>query len=296
MSKINIAIDATMLTALMECPRKMDLRINKSMVPISGKANSLECGSLVHAILEWFNKSIIAGKSRTDAITIGFAAGHEYRDGYKESNLYITDPTETGLINTPEESDKKYTGWKNVLETMEEYFDHYKNDSWTVLAAEETRSFIIYEDDDLRILWKAKYDQISDTPTSILPIDHKTMKQRRDSVSLNNQFMGQCLTLRVRQLMINKIGFQTSLKANEKFTRVFMPYSTDRLAEFANEVVPYYVRMYIAYHNAEYWPPNFTSCDGKYGYCNMKQICEHDRNTRDEAIRINFIKGKEWDV
>lgn len=296
MSKVNIALDSQILTTLMNCPRLVDFRFNQSLVSSSGKDNSLECGTLVHVILEWFNKSRINNKSYSDSVLVGFEAGREYINGYNPDNKYILDELEPGMRNTPEESDKKYTGWSYVLKTMEEYFEFWKNDSWTIIAAEETRSDIIYEDEDILILWKAKFDQISDMPNGLMPVDHKSMKQRRDSISLNNQFIGQCRLLKTRNVMINKIGFQTSLKPEEKFTRALMSYSADKIAEWCNEIVPFYARMYLAYHEAEYYPPNFTNCEGKYGYCDFLKICEHDRNMRNEAIKVEFITGKKWDV
>jgi hypothetical protein len=294
--KTNVSMDSQVLTTLMSCPRLTNFRFNDNLVSSSGKSNSLECGSLVHTILEWYNKSLIEGKSRIDAMDIGYQAGREYVQGYKETNKFVTSKRDVGMVNTPEESDKKNIGWAYVFTTMEQYFDFWKNDAWTVISAEETKGDIIFEDDDLRILWKAKFDQISDTPNGFLPIDHKTMKQRRDTLSLNNQFMGQCILTKTRNVMINKIGFQTSLKQEEKFTRVLLSYSTDRLAEWVNDIVPYYARMYATYIEAGYWPPNFTHCENKYGICDFKRVCEHDRGMREEVVKIEFVTGEKWDI
>jgi hypothetical protein len=184
---------------------------------------------------------------------------------------------------------------------MEQYFDHYRNISYTIVAAEEVRQQIIYEDDDIVVLWKAKFDAILDMNNGFVSCDYKTMKQRRETTSNNNQFMGQCVLVQSSQVMIDKIGFQTSLKPEEKFERVLIPYSADRLAEWRFEIVPHYANMLVAYSQVNHFPPNFTHCENKYAICeyhreNLGNICGTDRNLRETAINLYFDKVKPWDV
>lgn len=204
--------------------------------------------------------------------------------GFTEGRKYIA----VEVKNT-EPKDSEY-----AIETCSQYFEHYKNDSWTPIEVEVVKGDVLYEDDEIRILWKAKLDLRVDTNQGIYPVDHKTMKQRRDTLSLNNQFIGQCILSNTRAVIINKIGFQTSLKPHEKFQRVVISYSADRLLEWQSEILPYWCKMLVQYEETGYWPPNFTHCENKYGVCQFKQVCESDRHMRSEELRNNYIVGEEW--
>lgn len=276
MPPTNIILDSQILSTAMSCARLTDLRFNLNLQPKDGKSPSLEMGSIVHTVLEHYYKAIIASKSRTDAITLGMEAGKKYI----QDEVHNTEPKECE--------------W--ALTTMEQYFEFYKNDSWTPLFVEETKGAIVYEDDEVRILWKAKYDLGVDTNQGIYPADHKTMKQRRDTLSLNNQFIGQCILMKTRATIINKIGFQTSLKPHEKFQRALISYSADRLVEWQSTILPYWAKTIIMWKETDYYPPNFTHCENKYGICQFKDHCEADRQMRAEVLNQAFVIGEPWDV
>lgn len=291
---INISMDSQVLSTLMSCPRLTDLRFNQNLTTPGPKSNSLEAGSLVHVILEHFAKSLIKGDTRAQAIDVGFSYGELYR---KFGDTYLSDCNPGCALGIPDEAESSYEiGYKFVLSTMEEYFDFWKSDNFTIISAEEVRGEVIYEDSELRVIWKAKFDRIIDMEHGFISMDHKTMKQRRDTISLNNQFIGQCRLLKARQVMVDKIGFQKTLKPKDKFTRTLVNYSMDRIAEWCNDIVPFYARMYKIYHESGYWPPNFTHCESKYGLCQMKSYCESDRNMREEVAKIEYVKGKIWDI
>jgi hypothetical protein len=306
MSQINVAMDATILSSLMSCARLTDFKYNQNLTPAGGKSNSLEVGSMVHAFLEYYYQSLIDHKTKSDAIDAGVAAAKLFIKGCPICQAFPIDAVGhpscghknadfTGMISTPQKSDKTLIGWEWALDTCMQYLAHYVNDSFTPIAAELTKSEIIYESDSIRILWKAKFDLIADSGM-IIPYDHKTMKQRRDSLSLNNQFMGQCILTKSRNMIVNKIGFQTSLKPSEKFERAMMSYSKNRLDEWQNKIVPYWAQKLIEYNQSGYWAPNFTHCENKYGFCEFKEVCSSDENMRNEVIKLNFVKRRVWDV
>jgi hypothetical protein len=308
MSKKNIVFDATTFTALQSCARLHDFRYNLNLAPKGGKSNSLEVGSVVHIVLEHYYKGLIQGLKRETAIANGLAFGELMIRGCKYCSVF--EPSDEfpvpicghkpnqfpGLQNTPMDStmNPNRTGWKHALETCEQYFDYYRSDSWIPLEVEVVKGKVLYEDDEIRILWKAKLDLLTDTLQAILPVDHKTMRQRRDTNSLNNQFIGQCLVTNSRNVVINKIGFQTSLKPNEKFVREVISYSADRLLEFQGETLPYYAYQLLTFVEAGYWPPRFDHCENKYGNCVFKEVCESDRGMREEVLRNEFEKVEEW--
>ena len=196
--KINVALDSQILSTVMACGRLTDFRFGHHFQAISGKSKSLEKGSIVHAYMRDYYKAIISGKGRSEAHSLGIIAAQEYAKSEE-------------VRNTP------HTEREHAIKTCDEYFDFYKNDHWVPLEVEKVKGKILYEDDEVRILYKVKFDLVSDTTQGIYPIDHKTMSQRRDTLTLNNQFIGQCIVQGTRVSIVNKVGFQTSLKPNEKF-------------------------------------------------------------------------------
>jgi hypothetical protein len=304
--KKNVIFDATILSSLMSCARYMDIRFNYNLVPMRGKSNSLEVGSLIHKVLEVYYQGKIDGFPRSVAIGNALAAGQMYitgcqfcADGQEESPQCKHEPGEyPGLSSTPELNERFTIGWRFALDTCTQYFEHYKNESWIPLAVEEVRTSDdpIYEDEEIRVYWKAKFDLIVDhEQLGIISQDHKTFKQRRDKSSLSNQFSGHCVLLNSRDVIVNKIGLQTTLKIEERLTREIVHYSADRLAEWKTEIVPYYAYKYLQFRESGYWPPNYTHCDNMYGACPYKEVCEGDRGMREEILRNNYQKAPVWD-
>ena len=305
--KKNVIFDATVMSTLQGCGRLVDLRFNHNLVSINGKSNSLEAGLVFHKYAEYYYGHIIKGFKKSDAHGYGMAAAETYARGCPFCTNFISTVDSPipkcghkinefeGLRNTPAEPEKQYQiGWKWVLETCEQYYDFYKNDFWVPLEVEVVKSRVLYEDDEIRVLWKSKMDLVSDTNQGIYPVDHKTMKQRRDTISLNNQFIGQCIMQNTRSMFINKVGFQKTLKPEERFNRGMVSYSAKRIIEWQGTILPYWAYKLIEYSENEFWAPNYDHCENKYGNCPFIEVCEADPDDREREIKLNFMVGPDW--
>ena len=302
----NVILDSQILTAIMTCAQKTDFQFNHNFKSIKGPSNSLECGSILHKYMEVYYGSIIKGLTKSQAHGFAMIAAQLYVTSCPDCTEFIKTDEQPkpkcghrpndypGLKNTPAESEGYKTGWKFVLQTCEEYHQFYKNEHWVPLFVEEVKSKVLYEDDEIRILWKAKLDLGADTNQGIYPVDHKTMKQRRRTPRLNNQFKGQSLIMDTRGVFINKIGWQKSLKPEEKFLRELISYSAESLLEWQGETLPYWAKQLIVYSEMGYWPMNYNSCEGKYGLCPFTEVCESNPNMREHELKQNFVVGEAW--
>lgn len=275
--KKNVILDSQILSTLMSCAALTNFRFNYHFQSINGRPVHFEMGSIVHKFLEVYYGSIINGIRKADAVGYGMIAALEHSNSDEVTNA--------------SDEERKW-----ALATCEQYIEYYKNDHWVPLEVEVVKGEILYEDDEIRIMWKAKLDLISDTNQGIFPVDHKTMKQRRNTLNLNNQFIGQCVLLKTRKMFVNKIGFQTSLKPEEKFTRASIDYSHDTLIEWQSVILPYWAKTMLMYDETGYWPPNFTHCENKYGFCQFKDVCSSPRNLREETLGQLFKVGEPWNI
>lgn len=279
MDKMIVSVDSTKLNILQMCARKYNLTINHAHSPLA-KPDYLERGSLIHEMLEIY---YVLRKYRTrwaqnnhtheDIINICIRVGEHYAI---KQQLDVEEVVE-------------------ILFQLKEYCRFYEHDGWDrILSIEEVGTVVLYEDDKLCLLYEIKPDLVIQLDNGIIAIDHKTAKQRKEPAKLANQFMSYCFVLGINNIVINKIGFQKSLKPHERFNRHTLSYSDDVLLEWRDNTV-WWIGQLLNHIDQDFWPANFTSCD-KYAGCIFQGVCIKERIAREHELMRSFEITDRWDI
>jgi hypothetical protein len=189
-----------------------------------------------------------------------------------------------------------------VIESYQEYADYRRGETWIPLFVEQTATKEIYKDDNVRILWAGIIDLIYKTDwdsDTISITDHKSESRASDPIASTNQFRGYAWMFDVRNIVVNKIGFQKSLKPSEKFRRYTMHYPKPIIDEWRINTIKSALSLYNDLQNLEEMQNKrrINSCLGKYGKpCGLLGICETEPALREWKIQSNYIVGEPWDI
>lgn len=273
-------VDSQILNTAQECARKANYTFNKSLEPIV-KPDYFEKGDMLHQMLASYYRL------------------RKHRARWAQNNHSHADIVEI-CVNIGRQSATKMSldisTVEDVVRTFIEYCTYTANDNWDqVLAVEEVASKILYEDEERIILYQGKIDlTIAISNCNLIPVDHKSSSRRGKPSYHSNQFKGYCWLLGVNTIIINKIGFQKTLKDNEKFERHTISYPSDLIDEWKENSI-YTLLKYIEDGNAGFYPPNFTSCD-KYSGCVFDEVCRKSREIREFKLTQLFVERPAWDV
>lgn len=279
MSKEIIVVDSQRLNMIQNCAYKYDLTFNKNLIPLR-KSEPLEEGSLIHSMLE------------------------TYYSMRKYSSRWPKDFTKAKMLKICERVGEHFASLMSLpvedvddtFRVFREYVEYYWGEPQQTLAVEQVGSKIMYEDEELIIVYETKIDWIWSLPQiKLMPTDHKHSRRRGPTHELSNQFMGYCWMLDVRNIMINKIGFQTSLTPAEKFQRPVISYSLPVLESWVRNSV-WWIKFLNDCEKTQSWPQNFTSCD-KYSGCIFSPVClSPDESKAFKMKQLFNIAEEEWDV
>lgn len=278
----NVTIDSQFLSTYMSCPAKYNYVFNRHLIPIRGMSKSIQKGLLTHDAVNAYYKVIIEGKDYQEASKAGVEKAKENCTKYE--NLEPEDSLE-------------------VFQTLIEFFKHISNSFWIPLFAEQYFKKVVYQDDKLRlrIILTGRIDLAFRTPQiPLLPVDIKTESERWFHSQMSNQFKIYCIACGVNLLGVQRIGFQKSLKNEEKFKMEMIPYDPDILEEFRTVTLPYYAKQMLLSYEDNYWPMNTASCISGHFACQFSDkydggICNVSRNVREQKLARWFKVGEEWD-
>lgn len=171
----------------------------------------------------------------------------------------------------------------------------YGKNSWIPLAAEVPFSKILHEDSSLLVLYEGKIDLLIEHEGKKKVVDHKSESRKSEPISFVNQFTGYSWAAELPDLIVNKVGLQTSKKPEEKHRHIPFHYSEFKINEWISDTL-YYVHTLIACTENDYWPRNRTACDRYNRSCHYLKLCDAPtENDRLITLKSDYAIGERHD-
>lgn len=277
----NVEVDSQILSTFMGCPREMKLRFIDHLTPIGGISKPIEKGQLAHRGLQVYYELM---KNETNSEIRRLAAIKAMRE------------------YAPELEKIEGEDLLLVLNTFDQYLEYRKNDVFQVAFTERHFRVIAHEDAALRlrIILTGRIDLgiIDHRNPNIVPVDHKSESEHWFYSELSNQFKIYAIACETNKLIVNRFGFQESVKPEKKFAREEINFDDECLEEFKHEVLPYYAKQLIIAMHDDYFPPNYNNCIKGHWGCIFSDryqggICNQPASIRTEKLKRYFVV-KEW--
>lgn len=277
MSKANIVMDMSQYDMFLLCAERFNNRYNKNLT-LPTKKMQLDRGSIVHVGCEVYYQALKDGKPYSDAVTAALSK-------IREAGVIASDLE-------PEVIDR-------ILDVMEEYFDYWRvaDQGFQIIEVEQPFLYLLYEDDEVRIHMAGKVDLIiSDNKYTNLPMDHKSYDRTFEIHRMSNQFKNYCYAVKSNFLVVNRIGFQKTLKPHEKFVRIPLSYDYLVFEQWKTNVVRNIFK-YLECLAEDFWPMNETSCDKYNRRCEYFEPCDASgKEAKMYKLSSDYITVEPWDV
>ena len=191
---------------------------------------------------------------------------------------------------------------------FKEYVLRWQYDGWEIIDIEKPFSRVIFDSDDpftfagkkyagLTIIYEGIVDLIIKDPKSgMAVVDHKTESRRSFPFELSNQFQGYEWAFNM-PVIVNKVGYQTSLDPKEKFRRLVHNTGAPALREWRLDAIASVLRAINVWEShlaGRHIHRNRTSCD-KYSGCIWQRVCKVPEEVREFKLQAYFYKDKPWD-
>lgn len=289
MPKTNIVFSASSYDLFKKCLANYKYgQLMNLTVPIHEKAQSLDFGGLAHLGLEEY--------------FLGLKNSIHYNDRLHSSLMKIR-AASSDVTNSNVDIDTELPIILSAIEQSCEYWRYEDENSYEILGVEEPFDYILYEDEYVRIIFSGKIDLRvnkrglgSEASYVNLPIDHKTYKRDFPVDRLNNQFINYCVPTESNYLLVNRIGLQKTLKAEEKFKRLPLSYDPLYIQQWKDNVIQDILTFYLPAMVSNTWPMNPMSCR-KFGrLCEFHPVC--DSSGEEAKIwKLNqlYVQKEKWD-
>lgn len=296
-------LDSQLLTSIQACLQKTQYQFIENIVPMNN-AEALERGGLMHDLIEMYYG--VKGNSKGFCINSNSKTWISVIEaGMCDKNFYSLVPLRADkemlikFIQVAGEmrATKLELGMDTCMETIDQfsqYARHYKQDAWAPLMVEESGSKILYEDENIKILYTVKIDRVMQNGNLIAPFDTKTGQRNTQMSSMSNQFIGYCWFLGVDTLIVDKIGFQKTLKPHERFLRHSLKISTDRQEEWVENSVRT-VFTYLDALDTDTFPKSIGHQCDSYSGCAYRLLCEASPMVRKDIMIRNYKIRERWD-
>ena len=271
-----LALDSQILDAIQKCGFYTYLNFIQNYRTDS-KVLPMERGDLGHTVLEVYYKLLLKGYSWNDAVEQATIKGREH---YQNLNL-----------------DLQTSEW--VIKTFHQYSEYYKHDGIRILGVEETFSFIIYEDDELIVVYEGKIDLQAEFPVlGVSILDHKWRAMKADYSPLDNQFIGYAIATKSSLVYVNEVGLQKSYEPEKKFRRVPISIGEGVKERWIKNTISWAKILDFNIQN-NVWPQShlktaplgITQCVK----CQYNRICDSENDAEMERkITEHFHLGSKW--
>jgi hypothetical protein len=278
--KIIVKVDSQILNSMDLCPERYRLEHIDHWRP-SIKAGALEKGSVVHKMLAAYREGKKAGRTKGEL-------HHEL----------IEECITIGRVNASN-SAMEFETMQEIEMVFKSYVLHWQYDGWEILDVEQPFTKVLYDSENLTILYEGIIDaRVVDPKIGQAVVDSKTESRKSYPYVLSNQFQGYEWAFGV-PVIIDKIGFQSSLSDKERFRRPVHESGAPALAEWVDDSINKVIEAIGWHHQLDRGERNTlhknrTSCD-KYSGCIFQKVCAAPEEVREFKLQAFFFKDVKWD-